>query len=155
MIFNIPGNKDIEIKNVVLDYNGTIAIDGNLINGVASLINELSDKINFHVLTADTYGSVKKELKDVNCKIAVIAEDNQDNCKLNYVLELGKDETLCVGNGRNDRLMMKECILSIALIQDEGVCVESLLSADIACKSILDVFEFFKTPNRLKATLRN
>jgi soluble P-type ATPase len=51
--------------------------------------------------------------------------------------------------------MLAESAIGIALIQDEGVCVESLLAADIACKSIIDVFAYFKTPNRIKATLRN
>jgi len=155
MIFEIPGNKKIEIKNVVLDYNGTIAIDGKLIEGVGTLINELSGDINFHVITADTFGSVKNELANVNCKMVIIPNNNQDESKLNYLLALGKDTTLCVGNGKNDKLMLKEAVLGVALIQNEGVCVETLLSADIACNSILDVFAFFKSPGRLIATLRN
>jgi len=155
MIFKIPGTGTIEIENVVLDYNGTIAIDGKLIEGVATLMNELSGEINFHVLTADTFGSVEKELATVNCKVVIIPKNNQDLSKLDYVLKLGKEKTLCVGNGRNDKLMMKESIISIAVIQNEGVCVESLLAADIACQSILDVFAFFRSPNRLIATLRN
>lgn len=155
MVFKIPGHETIEIENVVLDYNGTIAIDGKLVEGVAELINELSSKISFHVLTADTFGTVKKELASVNCKVVIIPNNNQDISKLDYVIKLGKDKTLCVGNGKNDKLMLKESILGIAVVQNEGVCVESLLVADIACQSILDVFEIFKSPNRLKATLRN
>ncbi len=154
MIFEIPGTGTIRIEHVVLDYNGTIAIDGKLIEGVAELINELSDDINFHVLTADTFGSVQKELAHVNCKVVVIPKEQQDIAKLNYILDLGKEKTLCVGNGKNDKLMLKEAVLGIALIQKEGVCVESLFAADIACPSILDVFAYFKSPNRLIATLR-
>ncbi len=145
----------IEIANVVLDYNGTIAIDGQLIENVASLINELSSDFNFYVLTADTYGSVKTELANVKCEVIIIPENNQDKGKLDYVLELGKDKSLCVGNGKNDRLMLKEAVIGITVIQDEGLCVESLIAADIVFHSILDVFEILKSPNRLKATLRN
>jgi soluble P-type ATPase len=155
MLIAIPGRETIEIENVVLDCNGTIAIDGKLIDGVAELINKLSSNINFHIITADTYGSVEKELANINCKIVKISEEKQDASKLDYLLKLGKEKTLCVGNGRNDKLMLAESAIGIALIQDEGVCVESLLAADIACKSIIDVFAYFKTPNRIKATLRN
>ncbi len=155
MIFEIPGRETIEIKNVVLDYNGTIAIDGKLIEGVAKSINELSGNINFHILTADTFGTVEKELADVNCEVVIISKNNQDTSKLDYVLSLDKEKTLCVGNGKNDRLILKESVLGIAVIQSEGTFVESLLAADIVCLSILDVFEFFKSPDRLKATLRN
>ena len=159
MIFEIPGREKIEIKDVIFDYNGTIAIDGKLILGVDKIINELTnghtDIINFHVITADTYGTVEKALENTNCKVIKIPEDNQDLSKLDYLLNLGKETTLCVGNGKNDHLMLKEAIIGIALIQDEGVCVESLLSADIAVKSIMDVFAYFKTPDRIIATLRN
>ena len=155
MIFAIPGQKTIEIKNVIFDYNGTIATDGELIEGVAELINELAGDIDFHIITADTYGSVENELADVNCTLVKIPKKNQDYGKLDYLLKIGKENTLCVGNGKNDKLMLKESAISIALIQDEGVCVESLLAATIACKSIMDVFGYFKIQNRIKATLRN
>lgn len=155
MILEIPGREKIEIKNVMLDYNGTIAIDGYLIKDVDKTIDELADIINFHVITADTYGSVEKALANTKCKVVKIPKEKQDKSKLNYLLTLGKETTLCVGNGKNDRLMLKESVLGIALIQDEGLCVESLLAADIVCKSIMDVFAYFKNPNRIKAILRN
>jgi len=155
MKFKIPGQETIEIQNVVLDYNGTIAVDGKLIEGVAEIINDLAEIITFHVITADTYGSVEKELETTSCNVVKIPEDKQDVSKLDFLLKLGKQTTLCVGNGKNDRLMLKESIIGVAVLQDEGVCVESLLAADIACKSILDVFMYFKDPNRIIATLRN
>lgn len=155
MILKIPGWETIEIKDVVFDYNGTIAIDGKLIDGVAESINELADDMNFHVITADTFGSVENELANINCKIVKIPKGNQDSSKLDYLLKLGKEKTLCVGNGKNDKLMLKQSIIGIALIQEEGACVESILAADIVCTSVMDVFAFFKTPDRIKATLRN
>lgn len=155
MILEIPGRETIEIKNVIFDYNGTLAVDGRLIEGVAELINDLAGDIDFHVITADTYGSVEKELATVNCSVVQIPGDKQDITKLNYLKKLGKEKTLCVGNGNNDKLMLKESIVGIAVILEEGVCVDALFAADIACKSIMDVFAYFKTPNRMKATLRN
>jgi soluble P-type ATPase len=44
--------------------------------------------------------------------------------------------------------------LGIALVQEEGACVETLVCADVVCKSIIDAFDYFKEPNRLIATLR-
>ena len=155
MILEIPGMETIEIKNAVFDYNGTIAIEGQLIEGVGEAINELAGEISFHVVTADTFGSVEEQLADIDCKVVKISEQKQDVSKLDYLLRLGKENTLCVGNGRNDTLMLKQAVIGIALILDEGVCIESLLAADIACKSIMDVFAYFKNPNRIKATLRN
>ena len=155
MIVEIPGREKIEIKDIVFDYNGTIAIDGKLIGDVSKNINELSSSFNFYVITADTYGTVKKELENTNCKVITIPALSQDMAKLNFVKELGLNTCLSVGNGRNDKLMLKETILGIAILQDEGLCTETLLNSDILVKSIFDVFAFLKNSNRLIATLRN
>ena len=155
MIIEIPGREKIEIKDIVFDYNGTIAIDGKLIGDVSKNINELSSSFNFYVITADTYGTVKKELENTNCKVITIPALTQDISKLDFVKELGLNTCLSVGNGRNDKLMLKETILGIAILQDEGLCTETLLNSDILVKSIFDVFAFLKDSNRLIATLRN
>ncbi len=155
MIVKIPGKESFEIKNVVFDYNGTVAIDGKLIAGISDIINELSNSFNFYVITADTYGTVKKELENTNCEVIVIPNSQQDISKLEFVKELGLQYTLSVGNGRNDKLMLKETVLGIAILQDEGLCTETLLNSDILVKSIFDVFGFLKDSNRLIATLRN
>ena len=155
MIVEIPGRETLEIKDIVFDYNGTIAIDGKLIGDVSKNINELSSSFNFYVITADTYGTVKKELENTNCKVITIPALSQDMAKLNFVKELGLNTCLSVGNGRNDKLMLKETILGIAILQDEGLYTETLLNSDILVKSIFDVFAFLKDSNRLIATLRN
>jgi soluble P-type ATPase len=154
MIFDIPGYIRLEIKHIVCDYNGTIAVDGKLIDGVCKIINELSKDLEFHVITADTYGSVERELENVNCKLVKISRQHQAQSKLEYVSGIGKDHTVCIGNGNNDKLMLKEACLGIALVQEEGACVETLLSSNIVCKNIIDALNYFKEPKRLVATLR-
>lgn len=154
MIIDIPGHIRLEIKHVVCDYNGTIAVDGKLIDGVREIINELSEDMEFHVITADTYGFVERELENVNCKLVKISKQNQAYSKLEYVSAIGKDHTVCMGNGNNDRLMLKEACLGIALVQEEGACIETLLASNVVCKSIIDAFGYFKEPKRLMATLR-
>lgn len=155
MKVKIPGKEEIEIKSVVFDYNGTVAIDGKLLKNVSKNINELSSDFNFFVITADTYGTVKKELENTSCEVIVIGKENQDKAKLEFIKKLGAETVLSVGNGRNDKLMLKETVLGIAIMQDEGLCTETLLSSDILVKSIDDVFGFLKDSNRLIATLRN
>jgi soluble P-type ATPase len=155
MTIDIPGYKKLEIQHVVCDYNGTIAVDGKMIDGVCEMINDLSKDLDFHVITADTFGSVERELEHVRCKLVKISNRNQAVAKLEYVLNLGKDKTLCIGNGNNDRLMVKEAALGIALLQEEGTCIETLLASDVVCKSAIDAFGYFKEPKRLIATLRS
>lgn len=154
IITDIPGVGQKQINHVVFDYNGTIAQDGVLIPGVKEGIAAFSDKLTFHVITADTFGFVKKELSGINCSITIIPEKDQAEFKFDFIRQLGSDLTLCVGNGANDHLMLKEAAIGIAVLQEEGLAVSSLLMADLVVKNILDLFDFFRTPDRLKATLR-
>lgn len=155
IIIDIPGYKRLEIEHLVCDYNGTIAVDGKLIDGVQKIINVLSEKVNVHVITADTFGFVEHELENVHCKLIKISLQNQAVSKLKYVLDLGKDKTICIGNGNNDRLMVKEAALGVALLQEEGASTKTLLDSDIICKSIIDAFGYLMEPKRLIATLRS
>lgn len=155
MKIDIPGIQPLEIKNIVFDYNGTIAIDGKVIDGVSESINELAGEFDFYVITADTFGSVEKELEKTQCKVIKIHQSSQDISKLNFVKGLGSDTTLAVGNGRNDKLMLQEAVLGIGILQDEGICTEILLNTDILLKSIVDVFGYLRSEKRLIATLRN
>ena len=152
---DIPGNKILQLEHLVLDYNGTIAFDGALIDGVEKCLTELSQMLTVHVITADTFGSVKKALEDIHCKLAVIPLDRQDVAKLEYLKSLGCEQTVSMGNGKNDCLMLKASALGVAVIQGEGAAFETLASADVVCKDILSALSLLIHPLRLMATLRS
>jgi soluble P-type ATPase len=150
----IPGYKTLKLKHLVLDYNGTLAVDGELLPGVKDALRSLAKELQVHILTADTFGKVRSRVEDVPCELSILPEENQDEGKLDYVERLGAGQTVCIGNGRNDRLMLKEAALGIAVILEEGVATETLVAADIVCISILSAFELLTNPLRLTATLR-
>ena len=151
----IPGYKTLQLEHLVLDYNGTMAVDGMLISGVKEALVRLSEKIKIHVLTADTFGKVESEVNDIPRTLSILPVENQDKGKLDYIKSLNTDKTVCIGNGRNDRLMLKEAVLGIALIQEEGAAVETVLSADVVCPDIVSALELLTNPIRLVATLRS
>jgi soluble P-type ATPase len=150
----IPGSRMLHLEHLILDYNGTMACDGQLLEGVGKALHSLTGKIQIHVLTADTFGSVAGELQAVECTISVIPPDSQDAAKLDYINRLGRGSVVCIGNGRNDRLMLKEAALGIALIQEEGAAADTVLSADIVCTGISDALKLLLNPLRIAATLR-
>jgi soluble P-type ATPase len=155
MEINIPGTGTLEIKNILLDYNGTLAIDGILIPGVKDILNELSKQFSIHVITADTFGGAESELADIKCTFTRLNPDNQSEAKLQYLIECGKEHTAAIGNGKNDRYMLKEAVLGIAVVQGEGVFTETLIMSDVVCHDILNALEFFRKPKRLTATMRD
>jgi soluble P-type ATPase len=152
---NIPGYRKLRLKHIVLDYNGTIACDGELIAGVKENLTALADKLQIHILTADTFGKARSGLEGIECELSILAADAQDIGKLEYVKGLGAEYAVCVGNGRNDQLMLKEAALGIAVILEEGTAVDTLFAADIVCTHIVSALELLRNPLRLTATLRS
>ena len=151
---NIPGDRILQLKHIVLDYNGTIACDGHLISGVKENLIALADKLQVHILTADTFGNARRGLEGIECELSIIAPESQDIGKLDYVKRLGSENTVCVGNGRNDQLMLKEAALGIAVILEEGAAAATLSTADVVCTNIVSALELLENPMRLIATLR-
>jgi soluble P-type ATPase len=154
LVINIPGDRKLQLKHMVLDYNGTIACDGDLIAGVKENLVALADTLQIHILTADTFGKARSGLEGIKCELSIIAPDAQDVGKLEYVKKLGAENAVCVGNGRNDQLMLKEAALGIAVILEEGAAVTALSAADIVCTHIVSALELLTNPLRLMATLR-
>ena len=152
---NVPGYKTLALDHLVLDYNGTLACDGEVIQGVKERLTTLSENLSVHVITADTFGKVESRLKDVPCGITVLPLEKQDISKLEYIKQLGADRTVCIGNGRNDRLMLKAAALGIAVVLEEGAAVETVMDADVVFTRINSALDLLSNPLRLIATLRS
>lgn len=144
----------MQLANLVLDYNGTIAFDGELIAGVPEALRRLSTRLQIHVLTADTFGTVQQRLAGLPCRLAVLGQEAQDLAKRDYVKTLRPERTVSIGNGRNDRFMLADSALGLAVVQQEGAFAQTLQAADIVCSHILDALALLEHPLRLTATLR-
>ncbi len=155
MIISIPDYGELDLKHLVMDYNGTLAIDGILIDGVREALSELSKSISLHVLTADTFGKAKSELKEIECTLSILDDKDQQSGKLAYVQALGVGHTVSIGNGRNDQLMLRSSALGIAVILEEGASAQTLHAADIVCTSIVSALNLLSNPLRIVATLRS
>lgn len=154
--FNIPGyNENLRIHHLVLDFNGTIAIDGKLIAGVKELLLELAHHLTLHVITADTFGSVEKEVKDVPIHVVLISREDQRSQKDKYVRSLDEKTVVSIGNGVNDSKMLQAAAIGIIVMQTEGCSPKSMMSADIVCPDIISALTLLNNPLRLVATLRN
>jgi soluble P-type ATPase len=151
----IPGGTNLRLSHLVLDYNGTLARDGELLDGLAEKMEDLALHVQLHVITADTHGTVGEKLAGLPCSLKIIGPNEQDRQKDAYVRSLGEEKVVAIGNGRNDGLMLKTAALGIALVQEEGASIAAILQADIICTDILNAFDLLLKPGRLKATLRN
>ena len=151
---DIPGYKKIKAEHLILDYNGTLAIDGILIEGVKPLLEKIGSQLIIHILTADTFGTSQKEMAGTKCKLVILEPGSQDVQKEQYVLNLGKDRVIAVGNGQNDALMLREASLGILVIQREGAFLKLAGDCEIVCPAITDALNLLLNPLRIVATLR-
>jgi len=151
----IPGHRELRLEHLVLDYNGTLAVDGKLLAGVREALAGLAQRLEIHVLTADTFGRAEAELAGVRCELRILPEADQHIGKRDLVRRLGAERAVCIGNGRNDRLMLKEAALGIAVVQAEGAAAEAALAADVVCPDIGSALALLANPLRLVATLRS
>jgi soluble P-type ATPase len=150
----IPGFGRLEITDAVCDYNGTLAADGRLLEGVDTRIQRLSSELRVHVVTADTFGSAARELQRLPCALVVLDAGNQAEAKRDFVEGLGATHVVAIGNGRNDRMMLDVAALGIAVCGAEGAAAEALQAADLVAGRIVDALDLLLHPKRLLATLR-
>lgn len=150
MYIEIPSVGAYNIKNILFDYNGTIATDGQTLN-LKSQLENLSKKYNLFVLTGDTFGDVKDSFQSdhVSLTITKTADD-----KLAAIQALGPETCIAVGNGSIDYKMLQAAAIGIAVIGDEGCSTKALLHADIIVKDIHHVFSLIDNPTKIIATLK-
>jgi soluble P-type ATPase len=150
----IPGSLSLRIEHLVLDYNGTLAVDGALVPGVTERLEQLASRIQVHVVTADTFGRAAAALEALPCSLTILPAGAQDQAKLAHVQRLDPARCACVGNGSNDRLMLEAAALGVVVILSEGASGRAVTAADVVCTSILDALDLLQHPLRLAATLR-
>jgi soluble P-type ATPase len=151
---DIPGYRRICLEHLVLDVNGTIARDGQLLEGTAERIADLQGKLAVHLVTADTHGRQAEIDRRLSLSAVRIPVRDQARAKRNYIETLGPGKVAAVGNGANDASMLEGAALGICVIGPEGSAVDALMKADVVVTDIRAALELLLNPKRLIATLR-
>ncbi|GAB4484089.1 MAG: HAD family hydrolase [Anaerolineales bacterium] len=151
---SIPGRGELTLEHLVMDVNGTLALDGLLLEGVAPRINRLRDRLTIHLLTADTHGGQAAIDHLLNLTAVRVHPGGESAQKAEYVQHLGPEKTAAIGQGANDAAMLKSAALGLCLLSTEGLAIETLLAADLLFPDILSALDVFESPRRLIASLR-
>ena len=150
---DIPGFGPIKLEYLVSDFTGTLSVGGRLLP-VKEALNQIAGFLEIHILTADTFGAAKEELKDINCTVHILTGASHDIQKEQYVTDLGTEKVVALGNGKNDRRMLKAARVGIAVSEGEGCSVDAIMAADIQVNRATDALDLLLNPKKLKATLR-
>lgn len=151
---DIPGFGRRTLRHLVLDYNGTLALDGRIQPGVLSRLSQLDSLLDIHILTADTFGTVRSTFGSGGHDVHILQPGDERTAKADFVRGLGAPSCVCLGNGNNDADMLREAGLAVAVLQPEGVAKAALDAAHILVPGIEAGLDLLIHPARLKATLR-
>lgn len=150
----IPGRSMLRLQHLVSDVNGTLAVDGTLLEGVAEKIHSLKKHLTIHLLTADTHGRQAAIDRLLELTATRIQPGREAEQKAEYVRRLGAESVVALGQGANDAAMLKEAALGLCVLSAEGTAVETLLAADLLLPDIHAALALLEHPLRIRASLR-
>lgn len=154
MKIEIPGYKTLQLDTLLLDYNGTVAVDGKIPDSVKERLEKLSKEFQIYILTADTHGTAAKQCEQLPVILHTFPVGNAAEYKQEIVDKIGGEHCVCMGNGRNDVLMFEKAALSVAVMDTEGMYAGLLKEADVCVRSIENGLDLLLYPKRLIADLR-
>lgn len=150
----IPGRGNIQINNLVLDVNGTIALDGNILPGVVERFNRIRDRLDIYLITANTNAKQKNIDLFLGMHAHIIQKHNEIEQKKEFIKKLNSNTVIAIGQGANDRGMLELAEIGICVISPEGTYIKTLMAADIVTPDILTALDLVENPMRLVSTLR-
>lgn len=150
----IPSRGLLRLEHLVLDLNGTVALDGQLIPGVEERIARLREVLTVHLVSADTQGALAMTASHLGIRAHRLEPGDEAEQKAALMEELGVERVVAVGNGANDARMLERAALGIAVLGPEGLAASCLMAADVVVPDIGAALDLLLFPQRLIATLR-
>jgi P-type E1-E2 ATPase len=151
---NIPGRGMLQLEHLVCDVNGTLALDGQLLDGIPRLLTNLRDRLQLHLITADTHRRQFIMDHQLGLQATLLKPGDEVRQKAEFVLQLGAEHVAAIGQGANDAGMLQEAALGVCILSPEGTAPQALLAADLLAANIFDALSLFENPLRIVASLR-
>jgi soluble P-type ATPase len=153
IVIQRPGQEPLEIDFILIDFEGTLAMDRRVHPKAKDKINLLSKRAKIYILFKAEKEQVMEVLKKVKAEVIRLAEGEGSQEKLSLLRQLGSDRAVAIGNGADDALMLEEAGFGICVIGKEGSSSVAMKQADVVVSDILDGLDFLLKPLRQKATL--
>ncbi len=154
LTLEIPGFGTLNLRYLVTDVNGTLAVDGRLLDGVADRLARLQTQLEIYMLTANTHGKQHEIDAALGLQAVIIPRGQEAEQKAAFVRQLGAEQVVALGQGANDAAMLEAAALGLCVLSAEGTSTRSLLAADILTADTRTALDLLLHPTRLKATLR-
>ena len=148
-----PGQEPLNVDFILIDFDGTLAIDGRVHPKAKDKVNLLAKRAKIYVLAKGEKERVEGVLNKVKTEVVWIPPEGASQAKLDLLRQLGRSRTVAIGNGVEDAPMIEEASLGICMLSQEGTAASTLQKADLVFTSILDALDFLLKPLRQQGTL--
>jgi len=145
----VPWWKRLRLQTLVLDVNGTLALDGDLLPGVTQRVRTLGDRLEtVLLLSADTFGGLDRTADALSVSATRLEPGgNEASQKAAVVRSLGPDSVVAIGNGANDADMLREAALGICVLGPEGASPAAIQASDLLAASITEALDLLISPD--------
>jgi len=154
---DIPGFGRRVIRTVISDYTGTLSRRGKLAPGVRSRLRRLLRLVDLEIITADSYGTARQQLKGITVP-NMLKRKRHDIEKRDFGRRFALREVAAFGNGNNDRMLLEAVRagggIAVAVDNGEGCAVDALSRANIFIIGAANALDLLLNPTACKATLR-
>lgn len=154
VLVEVPGAPVRHLEHLLLDLNGTLALDGRLLDGVAERVRRLRASVRVWVVTADTFATLAEVQARLGLPDSDVVRAGSGADKVALLTRLGPPACAVIGNGANDVQVVRAAGLGLVVLGPEGAAADTLAAADIVCASVLDALDLLIHPSRISATLR-
>jgi soluble P-type ATPase len=113
--------------------------------------------VDIHVVTSDSYGTVRDQLKGI-LEPHILGEGKHDVQKQEFAKKFDARHVAAFGNGNNDRLLLSTVKqaggLAVAVDNGEGCALDALQAAHVFIIGAVNAFDLLLERTSCKATLR-
>lgn len=152
MLIKGPNKEIINIENIILDLNGTLAVNGQVSEKAKKLVVKLKQLgYKLILISGDIRGNAKTVAEELDLGLYLGANSSE---KAKQMKRFDKEKTAAIGNARIDIGTFENAKISIATLQSEGIHSGILNYVDLIVPSIEDALNLFIDVKSLEATLR-
>ena len=152
---NVPGRGVLQLEHLVCSVDGTLAVDGQIPEGLSRVLRNLRDRLTIHLLTTDTHGKQPLIDQQTGVQAVRLSPGDETSQKVGYVRRLGSERVVAVGQGKNDAAMLEAAALGICVLSREGAVSAAILAADLLVPDIFAALELLEKPLRIVSSLRS
>ena len=154
MIYNPNGVGEIEVDTIILDLNGTLAVNGSIVKGAKERLGKLKELgYKIFLLTGNQRGNAGELCHELGIDFKVAKTSDEKEAITKEFINSSKG-VVSIGNARIDIGTFKDAKVRIGTLQAEGIHTGIIEYIDILVPSLINALDLLIDEDTFNATMR-